>query len=78
MTPYSGQGIQENQAIFNYRLSRARRVIENAFGVLVARRRVFVHPIQTTVNYAEIVVKVTICVIFYVKQTVLVIVLLVL
>ena len=78
MRPYSGQGIQENQAIFNYRLSRARRVIENTFGVLVARWRVFMHPIQTTVDYAEIVVKATICVIFYVKQTVLVIVRLVL
>ena len=36
MKPYSGQGIQENQAIFNYRLSRVHRVIENAVGICAA------------------------------------------
>ncbi|XP_046863534.1 uncharacterized protein LOC124457302 [Xenia sp. Carnegie-2017] len=56
MKPYPRQALGISERVFNYRLSRARRVIENAFGIVAARFRVFRRPIHARV---EMVIQVT-------------------
>ena len=45
MKPYQNQNLPIDQRILNYRLSRARRVIDNTFGIATSRFRVFRRPI---------------------------------
>lgn len=44
--PYSMHNMTGMQRIFNYRLSRARRIVENCFGILASRFRIFYKPIN--------------------------------
>lgn len=46
MKPYNARQLTMMQRVYNYRLSRARRVIENVFGIMSARFRVLLKPIQ--------------------------------
>lgn len=63
--PYSQVAINKDpqKRVFNYRLSRARRCVENVFGILAHRFEVFRAPIRTDVDTAEKIVLASIIVI---------------
>ena len=46
---YPGKMLQEDQAVYNYRHTGPRHVIESTFGILMARWRIFNTPINATV-----------------------------
>lgn len=64
LKPYPRNQSQNDRSkiIFNYRLSRARRIVENAFGILSQHFRIFFTPIQTSVDVIEDLVTV-VCII---------------
>ncbi|KAK4314364.1 hypothetical protein Pmani_006866 [Petrolisthes manimaculis] len=57
MNPYPGNDQSNEKHIHNYRLSRARRVSENAFGILSSRFQVFNKPIRTCPERANMVIQ---------------------
>ena len=59
--PYSQKGLTTARRIFNYRLSRARRIVENGFGILANRLRIFMQPIALAPEKVEKIVMACCC-----------------
>ncbi|XP_052409286.1 uncharacterized protein LOC127953950 [Carassius gibelio] len=57
LRPYPGRRLPTDKRIFNYRLSRARRISENVFGILSQRFRVFQRTLQVQPSVVDKVVK---------------------
>ena len=56
LKPYPSRQLDLSKRIFNYRLSRARRVVENVFGILASRFRVFKSTIDMEPEKAQKIV----------------------
>lgn len=57
MRPYSGNLLSEEKIIFNYRLSRARRNVESVFGILSNKWKIFLTPINGSLDLAKLIIK---------------------
>ena len=58
LRPYASRNlIEKKKKIFNYRLCRARRYIENTFGILSNKWRIFHRPIAANIEKVEAMVK---------------------
>ena len=70
MRPYAGKALtNETRKKMNYLLSRARRIIENIFGILAAWWRVLLSPIDSIPEKVEHIVLATIALHNYLIQT---------
>ena len=61
LRPYPGVHQDTPTRVFNYRLSRARRIVENAFGILAVRWRIFQRRLQADPVSVEKMVRATCC-----------------
>lgn len=57
LRPFPSRALTSERKIFNYRLSRARRFVECAFGIMSNKWRILHRPIDVNVEFADLIVK---------------------
>lgn len=68
LRPYPSKDLTYKKRIFNYRLSRARRYVECAFGIFANKWRIYHRPIDVSVDLVDIIVKATCVLHNFVRQ----------
>lgn len=61
MKPYSARNMTREELIANYRISRVRRVVQNAFGIMAQRWQVLLSTIQQKPSTAQTITEVCVC-----------------
>lgn len=61
MKPFSKRNLTDEERIFNYRLSRARRIVENAFGILANRFQCLLGTMKQSPKTVATIVKAACC-----------------
>ena len=57
MKPYGGQNLPPAEDCFNKRLSRSRKTVECAFGILTSKWRLLTKPIETHAELVDRIIK---------------------
>lgn len=67
LRPYGGRYLSLEENIYNYRLARGRRGIENVFGALAARWQIYHKTINAFPENVDKIIKATVCLHNYIK-----------
>ncbi|GFV80346.1 DDE Tnp4 domain-containing protein [Trichonephila clavipes] len=66
--PYPGVALSKDKAIFNYRLSSVRTWVENAFGIMASRFRIFRKPLVSSLETSTFTIAAAVCLHNYIKS----------
>lgn len=57
LRPFPRKNLSVQKKVFNYRQTRARRMVECTFGILASKWRIFCRPIDVGVNFCDSIIK---------------------